>query len=259
VNLAGKKVGKLLLEGKVAVVTGASRGIGRAIATAMAREGASVVINYTANERAALETLKAVEAAGSKGVIVKADVAAFEECEILVKTALDNFGRIDILVNNAGITRDNIVARMKEEEWQAVINTNLTGAYHCVRAAMRTLLKQKSGGRIINLSSVIGLAGGSGQANYAAAKAGLIGLTKSLARELAGRQITVNAIAPGYIDTEMTAVLPEEVRAGIAAQIPLGRTGSAQDVAEAVVFLASDRAGYITGQVIAVDGGLVMH
>jgi 3-oxoacyl-[acyl-carrier protein] reductase len=249
----------MLLENKVALVTGASRGIGRAIATALAREGARVVINYTSNHQAAMDTLAAVEAAGSRGVVVQADVAKADDCEKLVKATLDNFGRIDILVNNAGITRDNIVARMKAEEWQAVLDTNLTGAYQCVRAAMRPLLKQKSGGRIINLSSVIGLAGGSGQANYAAAKAGLIGLTKSLARELAGRDITVNAVAPGYIDTEMTAVLPENVREGIATQIPLGRTGKPEDVAEAVVFLASDRAGYITGQVLAVDGGMVMQ
>lgn len=249
----------MLMDGKVAVVTGASRGIGRAIALAMSREGAAVVINYTSNEEAARETLTTVEAAGGRGVIVRANVAEAADCEKLVKAAIDNFGRIDILVNNAGITRDNIVARMKADEWQAVLDTNLTGAFNCVKAAMRPLLKQKAGGRIINLSSVIGLAGGTGQANYAAAKAGVIGLTKSLARELAGRQITVNAVAPGYIDTEMTAVLPEEVKTGIVGQIPLGRTGTAEDVAEIVVFLASDRAGYITGQVVAVDGGLVMH
>jgi 3-oxoacyl-[acyl-carrier protein] reductase len=257
--LAGKKVDSLLLEGKVALVTGASRGIGRSIAVSLAREGAAIVINYTANENAAHETLAAVEAAGSRGVVVQGDVAVAGDCEKLVKSALDNFGKIDILVNNAGITRDNIVARMKIEEWQDVLNTNLTGAYNCVKAVMRPMLKQKSGGRIINLSSVIGVVGGAGQANYAAAKAGLIGLTKSLARELAGRQITVNAVAPGYINTEMTAVLSEDVKAGIVGQIPLGRTGSPQDVAETVVFLASERAGYITGQVIAVDGGLVMQ
>lgn len=249
----------LLLHGKVAIVTGASRGIGRAIAVAMAREGASVVINFTANESAAHETLVAVEAAGGQGVVVRADVADASDCEKLVRTALDIFGKIDILVNNAGITRDNIVARMKLEEWQSVIDTNLSGAFNCAKAVMRPLLKQKSGGRIINLSSVIGQAGGAGQANYAAAKAGLIGLTKSLAKELASRQITVNAVAPGYIETEMTSVLLEDIKSDILKQIPLGRFGLPEDVAEAVVFLASERAAYITGQVIAIDGGLVMQ
>jgi len=252
-------VANVLLQGKIAIVTGASRGIGRAIAVAMAREGAAVVINYTANERAAQETLVAVEAAGAQGMVVQADVVDAADCEKLVRAALDKFGKVDILVNNAGITRDNIVARMKLEEWQSVIDTNLSGAFNCTKAVMRPLLKQKSGGRIINLSSVIGQAGGAGQANYAAAKAGLIGLTKSLAKELASRQITVNAVAPGYIETEMTSVLLEEVKSGILKQIPLGRAGLAEDVAEAVVFLASERAGYITGQVIAVDGGLVMQ
>ena len=249
----------VLLQGKIAIVTGASRGIGRAIAVAMAREGAVVVINFTANERAAQETLLAVKAAGVQGMVVQADVVAAADCEKLVRAALDKFGKVDILVNNAGITRDNIVARMKLEEWQSVIDTNLSGAFNCTKAVMRPLLKQKSGGRIINLSSVIGQAGGAGQANYAAAKAGLIGLTKSLAKELASRQITVNAVAPGYIETEMTSVLLEEVKSSILKQIPLGRAGLAEDVAEAVVFLASERAAYITGQVIAVDGGLVMQ
>lgn len=250
---------KVLLHGKIAIVTGASRGIGRSIAVTMAREGAAVVINFTANEKAAQETLAQVEAAGGQGVVVRADVADAPDCEKLIRTALDIFGKVDILVNNAGITRDNIVARMKLEEWQSVIDTNLSGAFNCAKAVMRPLLKQKSGGRIINLSSVIGQAGGAGQANYAAAKAGLIGLTKSLAKELASRQITVNAVAPGYIDTEMTSVLLEEAKFGIVKQIPLGRVGLAQDVAEVVVFLASERASYITGQVIAVDGGLVMQ
>lgn len=249
----------MLLRGKVAIITGASRGIGRAIAVAMAREGAAVVINFTANERAAQETLAAVEAVGGQGVVFQADVVDATDSEKLVRVALDKFGKVDILVNNAGITRDNILARMKLDEWQSVIDVNLSGAFNCTKAVIRPFLKQKTGGRIINLSSVIGQAGGAGQANYAAAKAGLIGLTKSLAKELASRQITVNAVAPGYIETEMTAVLLEEVKADIIKQIPLGRAGLAEDVAEAVVFLASERAGYITGQVVAVDGGLVMQ
>ena len=249
----------VLLHGKTAIVTGASRGIGRAIAVGMAREGAAVVINFTANERAAQETLVKVEAAGGQGLVVRADVADAADCEKLIRAALDKFGKVDILVNNAGITRDNIVARMKQEEWQSVLDTNLSGAFNCAKAVMRPLLNQKSGGRIINLSSVIGQAGGAGQANYAAAKAGLIGLTKSLAKELASRQITVNAVAPGYIETEMTSVLLEEVKSGILKQIPLARFGLAEDVADVVVFLASERAAYITGQVIAVDGGLVMQ
>lgn len=245
------------LAGKVAIVTGASRGIGRACAVALAREGASVVINFAGNSEAAAQTLALVQEAGGEGLLVQGDVRNPEDCEKLVNAALDKFGRIDILVNNAGITRDNIVARMKFEEWQDVIDTNLTGAYNCTRAVIRPLLKQKSGGRIVNISSVVGLAGGAGQANYSAAKAGLIGLTKSLARELAARQITVNAVAPGFIETEMTKALPESVQESILSQVPLGRAGTPQDVAEAVVFLCTG-AAYVTGQVIAVDGGLVM-
>jgi 3-oxoacyl-[acyl-carrier protein] reductase len=248
----------LSLEDKVAIVTGASRGIGRAIAVRLAGEGAAVAINYSSSEQAARETLDYITIQGGRGMLCRADVSDPDACEAMVRATLDNFGRIDILVNNAGVTRDNIVARMKRDEWQTVIDTNLTGAFNCVKAVMRPLLKQKSGGRIINISSVVGLAGGSGQANYAAAKAGLIGLTKSLARELAGRQITVNAIAPGFIDTEMTAVLPEELRKTMLAQIPLGPVGTPQDIAELAMFLAGSGSSYITGQVIAVDGGLVM-
>lgn len=246
------------LANKVAIVTGASRGIGRAIAIALAREGAKLVINYTANTQAAEATLTAVQEAGSQGIMVQADVTAAADCDKLVKAAQDKFGRIDILVNNAGITRDNIAARMKAEEWQAVLDTNLTGAFNCAKAAIRPFLKQKTGGRIINMASIVGKIGGVGQANYAAAKAGLMGMTKSLARELAARQITVNAVAPGYINTAMTAVLSADVKDNIVRQIPLGRTGEPEDVAALVVFLASDEAAYITGQVIAVDGGLVM-
>jgi 3-oxoacyl-[acyl-carrier protein] reductase len=248
----------LSLEDKVAIVTGASRGIGRAIAVRLAGQGAAVVINYSSSEQAASETLDYITLQGGRGMLWRADVSDLEACEAMVRATLDNFGRIDILVNNAGVTRDNIVARMKRDEWQTVLDTNLTGAFNCVKAVMRPLLKQKSGGRIINISSVVGLAGGAGQANYAAAKAGLIGLTKSLARELAGRQITVNAIAPGFIDTEMTAVLPEDLKKSMLAQIPLGHVGTPQDIAELAVFLAGSGSSYITGQVIAVDGGLIM-
>lgn len=246
------------LVNKVAIVTGASRGIGRAIAIALAREGAKLVINYTANAQAAEDTLAAVQEAGSQGLLVQADVTAAADCNKLVKAAQEHFGKIDILVNNAGITRDNIAARMKAEEWQAVLDTNLTGAFNCARAVIRPFLKQKTGGRIINMASIVGKIGGVGQVNYAAAKAGLMGMTKSLARELAARQVTVNAVAPGYINTAMTAVLSSEVKDNIVKQIPLGRTGEPEDVAALVVFLASDEAAYITGQVIAIDGGLVM-
>ena len=245
------------LAGKVAIVTGASRGIGRAVALGLASRGAAVVINYVAGTAAAAETLAAVESACGRGLLFQADVADARSCEKMVSATLDNFGRIDILVNNAGITRDNILARMKQDEWQSVLDTNLTGAFNCSKAVLRPLLRQKTGGRIINISSVVALSGSTGQANYAAAKAGLIGLTKSLARELASRQITVNAVAPGIIATDMTAVLPATLQESMLSRVPLGRAGTAEEVAETVVFLAT--AGtYITGQVITVDGGLLM-
>lgn len=245
------------LAGKVAVVTGASRGIGRAVALGLASRGAAVVINYHSGSAAAAETLAAVEGAGGSGLLFQADVADAKACESMVTATLDNFGRIDILVNNAGITRDNILARMKQDEWQSVLDTNLTGAFNCTKAVLRPLLRQKTGGRIINISSVVGISGSAGQANYAAAKAGLIGLTRSLARELASRQITVNAVAPGFIATEMTAALPSTLQEEMLSRVPLGRAGTADEVAEAVIFLAA--AGtYITGQVITVDGGLLM-
>lgn len=247
------------LDGKVAIVTGASRGIGREIAVQLAGQGASVVINYTKNKEAAEETLTAVKAAGGRGIIVQADVKNLSACENMVKSALEIYNKVDILVNNAGITRDNLTLRMKPAEWQEVIDTNLTGAFNCVKAVLRPLLKQKSGGRIINIASVVGLAGNIGQANYAAAKAGLIGMTKTLARELAGRQITVNAVAPGFIATEMTAVLTPEIKENLQRQIPLGRMGTTKDVAYLVAFLASEQAAYITGQVITVDGGMTMQ
>jgi len=248
----------LRLDGKVAIVTGASRGIGREIAIQLAAQGALLVINYTSNDTAARETLATVEAVGGEGIIVQADVKNMAQCENLVKTALEKYNKVDILVNNAGITRDNLAVRMRAEEWREVLDTNLTGAFNCAKAAIRPFIRQRQGGRIINMASIIGLMGGVGQANYAAAKAGLIGLTKSLARELASRQITVNAVAPGYIDTAMTAVLSDELKETITKQIPLGRRGKPEDVAQLVLFLASDRAAYITGQVIAVDGGLAM-
>jgi len=245
------------LADKVAIVTGASRGIGRAVALGLTSRGAAVVINYRAGAAAAAETLTAVQSAGGRCMLFQADVTDAKACEEMVSATLDNFGRVDILVNNAGITRDNILARMKQDEWQTVLDTNLTGAFNCAKAVLRPLLRQKSGGRIINVSSVVGLSGAAGQANYAAAKAGLLGFTKSLARELASRQITVNAVAPGYISTEMTAALLPSLREAVLSQVPLGRAGTPEEVAEAVIFLAT--AGtYITGQVITVDGGLLM-
>ena len=247
------------LDGKVAIVTGASRGIGREIAIQLAAQGALLVINYTSNDTAARETLATVEAVGGEGIIVQADVKNMAQCENLVKTALEKYNKVDILVNNAGITRDNLAVRMKAEEWREVLDTNLTGAFNCTKAVLRPLLKRKSGGRIINIASVVGLTGSFGQTNYAAAKAGLVGMTKALARELAGRQITVNAVAPGFIETDMTAVLAPDLKENIRRQVPLGRMGTTKDVAHMVIFLASEQAAYITGQVIAVDGGLTMH
>lgn len=247
------------LDGKVAIVTGASRGIGREIAIQLAAQGALLVINYTSNDTAARETLATVEAVGGEGIIVQADVKNMAQCENLVKTALEKYNKVDILVNNAGITRDNLAVRMRAEEWREVLDTNLTGAFNCTKAVLRPLLKQKSGGRIINIASVVGLTGSFGQTNYAAAKAGLVGMTKALARELAGRQITVNAVAPGFIETDMTAVLAPDLKENIRRQVPLGRMGTTKDVAHMVIFLASEQAAYITGQVIAVDGGLTMH
>ncbi|SDF77159.1 3-oxoacyl-[acyl-carrier-protein] reductase [Sporolituus thermophilus] len=245
------------LDSKVAIVTGASRGIGRAVAIALARAGAKVVVNYAGNVAAAKEVVDAIVAEGGQAIMVQADVANAEAVETLVKQAMDTFGRIDILVNNAGITRDNLLMRMKEEEWDAVINTNLKGIFHCTKAVSRIMMKQKSG-KIINMTSVVGIMGNAGQSNYAAAKAGVIGFTKSMAKELASRGITVNAIAPGFITTDMTAVLPEHVKTELSSKIPLGRLGTPDDVAAAVLFLASDYANYITGQTINVDGGMVM-
>ena len=246
-----------MLEGKIAVVTGASRGIGRAIAIRLAGEGATVVINYNGSKEKAEEVKQEIEGAGGKAAVCQCNVADFDQFQAFIQKVIDEFGRIDILVNNAGITRDGLLMKMSEEDFDQVIETNLKGAFHTIRFASRQMLRQKSG-RIINLSSVVGVTGNAGQSNYAASKAGVIGLTKSAARELASRGITVNAIAPGFIETDMTSVLSEKVKEGAAAGIPLGAFGKPEDVAAAAAFLASDEAGYITGQVLHVDGGMVM-
>ncbi|RAL26147.1 3-oxoacyl-[acyl-carrier-protein] reductase [Thermoflavimicrobium daqui] len=245
-----------MLKEKVAVVTGGSRGIGRSIAINLAHAGADVVIFYAGNQQAAEETLQQIQETGQKGLALKVDVSDSEQVNAAFKEVVSTFGRIDILVNNAGITRDNLLIRIKEDDWDQVIDTNLKGVFLCTKAVSRPMMKQRSG-RIINISSVVGLTGGVGQANYSAAKAGILGLTKSTAKELASRGITVNAVAPGFIVTDMTDVLPEEVKKEALDRIPLNRFGSAEDVAELVKFLASDAASYITGQTIQVDGGLV--
>lgn len=246
-----------MLAGKTALVTGASRGIGRAIALKLAGAGANVVVNYAGSEAAASETVALIKEMGRDAIMVRANVSSTEDVNDMFKAALDHFGAIDILVNNAGITRDNLIMRMKEEEWDDVIATNLKGVFNCVKAATRPMMKQRSG-KIINITSVVGVLGNAGQANYVAAKAGVIGLTKTAARELASRNITVNAVAPGFIDTEMTAVLPEDVKAGLTSQIPLARLGQTDDIASVVLFLASDAANYMTGQTLHVDGGMYM-
>lgn len=246
-----------MLKGKVAVVTGASRGIGRQIALTMAREGAVVLVNYNGSASKAEEVVKEICEAGGQAEAVQCNVADYAASEEMMKYIIGKYKRIDILVNNAGITRDNLLMKMGEEDFDAVIGINLKGAFNCTRHVSRQMLKQR-GGRIINISSVSGVMGNAGQANYCASKAGVIGLTKSVARELGSRGITVNAIAPGFIDTEMTAVLSEDVKKAMGDQIPLKRFGSTADVAETAVFLASDRAAYITGQVICVDGGMAM-
>ncbi len=243
--------------GKTAVVTGGSRGIGRAVCLELARGGANVALCYAGNETAARETVQAVEALGANALAVRCDVSDGGQVSGLIDAVLHVFQRIDILVNNAGVTRDNLLVRMSEADFDAVIDANLKGTFLCVKAVSRLMLKQRCG-RIVNLSSVVGLRGNAGQVNYAASKAGIIGMTKSLARELAGRGITVNAVAPGFIDTDMTAAMPEAARAAVLAAVPMARMGAAEDVARAVAFLASDDAAYITGQVLAVDGGMAM-
>ena len=247
----------MTLTGKVALVTGGSRGIGRAIALKLAENGADVAINYAGNTAAAEEVKAAIEQMGRKALLIQCSVADTDGVQAMVNQVVKELGRLDILVNNAGITRDGLLMRMKEADWDDVMNTNLKGVYNCSKAVMRTMMKQKSG-RIVNMASVVGEMGNAGQANYAAAKAGVIGFTKSLAKEVASRGITVNAIAPGFIATDMTSVLSDDQKAEMARTIPLGRAGQPEDVANAVLFLASEGAAYITGQVLNVDGGMVM-
>ena len=244
-------------EGKTALVTGGSRGIGRAICLELAGGGANVVLCYAGNEAAAQETVRAVEALGVKALAVRCDVSDAAGVDELAKAAVETFGRIDILVNNAGITRDNLLMRMSEADFDQVVAANLKGAFLCMKAVSRLMLKQRYG-RIVNLSSVVGLRGNAGQVNYAASKAGVIGMTKSLAKELASRGVTVNAVAPGFIETDMTAALSESARAAAQGSIPMNRLGGPEDVAKAAAFLAGDGAAYITGQVLAVDGGMSM-
>ncbi|SCW74864.1 3-oxoacyl-[acyl-carrier-protein] reductase [Paenibacillus tianmuensis] len=246
-----------MLTGKVALVTGASRGIGRAIAIGLAEAGADVVVNYAGSEAAAAEVVQAIEALGRKSFKAKANVGSMQEVEEMFKLVLEAFGRIDILVNNAGITRDNLIMRMKEEEFDQVIETNLKGVFNCVKAATRPMMKQRSG-RIINISSVVGATGNAGQINYAAAKAGVIGMTKTAAKELASRGINVNCVAPGFIETDMTDKLSEDQRSQLMTQIPLARLGKPEDIAKAVVYLASGDSSYMTGQTLHVDGGMYM-
>lgn len=245
------------LDGKIALVTGASRGIGRAIAIALAKEGASVAVNYAGNSEKAENVVKEITEIGREAISIQGDVTNAESVTDMVKIVTEKFGKIDILINNAGITRDNLLIRMKEDDWDSVINTNLKGVFLCTKAVSRQMMKQRQG-RIINISSVVGVSGNAGQANYVAAKSGVIGLTKTSAKELATRGITVNAIAPGFIETDMTNALTENVGEQMLKQIPLGRFGKPEDVAKTVVFLAAEDSGYITGQTIHVDGGMVM-
>jgi len=246
-----------MFEKRVALVTGASRGIGRAIAVSLAKEGVHVIVNYNGSQAAAEETVALVEDAGGSCTLSKFNVADFEETESAMKELIAEYGRLDILVNNAGITKDGLLMKMSEEDFDAVIDVNLKGTFHTINVASRQMMKQRYG-RIVNLSSVSGVIGNAGQANYSSSKAGVIGLTKSVARELASRGITSNAVAPGFIATDMTAAMPEAVLETASKQIPLGYIGKPEDIAAAVNFLASEQAGYITGQVLCVDGGMAI-
>ena len=246
-----------MLTGKVAVVTGASRGIGRQIAKTMAREGATVIVNYNGSAAKAEEVVAEITEAGGQAEAIQCNISDYAASQEFLANVISKYKRIDILVNNAGITKDNLLMKMSEEDFDAVLATNLKGAFNCTKHVSRQMLKQKSG-RIINISSVSGVIGNAGQANYCASKAGVIGLTKSVARELGSRGITVNAIAPGFIETEMTEVLSEDVKKAMGDQIPLKRFGKTEDIAEMAAFLASDKAAYVTGQVISVDGGMAM-
>ncbi len=248
----------MIERGRVAIVTGGGRGLGRAIASRLAAEGANLAISYRSNDSAAAQTAEMVRETGAECELFKGDVSSPGEVEALFKGVADAFGRVDILVNNAGITRDNLMMRMKEEEFDEVLRTNLKGTYLCTRAALRPMVRARWG-RIVNVSSVVGLVGNAGQANYAASKAGIIGFTKSVAREVAQRGITVNAVAPGYVETELTGSLPEKVKDQILGQVPVGRFGEPEEVAEVVAFLAGEAAGYVSGQTIAVDGGMTMQ
>jgi 3-oxoacyl-[acyl-carrier protein] reductase len=245
------------LEGKVALVTGASRGIGREIALELAREGCNVAVNYSGSEAKANEVVDEIKGLGREAIAVQCNVSDSDAVQAMVKETIGQFGSVDILVNNAGITKDNLLMRMKETEWDDVININLKGVFLCTKAVTRQMMKQRSG-RIINISSIVGVSGNPGQANYVAAKSGVIGLTKTTAKELAPRGITVNAIAPGFISTDMTDQLPEDVRNEMLKQIPLSRFGDPQDIAKVVTFVASESASYMTGQTLHIDGGMVM-
>ncbi len=247
----------MILEHKIAIVTGGSRGIGREIALELAKKGANIVINYSGNSEAANKVAKEIEVLGRQTLVIQANVADPNEVNSMFQKTLETFGKIDILVNNAGITRDNLMMRMKEEEWDTVINTNLKGVYNCMKAATRPMMKQKSG-KIINISSVVGILGNPGQVNYVAAKAGVIGMTKTIAKELASKGINVNAVAPGFIKTDMTEELPDVIKENLLNEIPLKEFGNPEDVAKAVCFLASEDARYITGQTLSVDGGMAM-
>ena len=246
------------LTNKVVVVTGSSRGIGAGIAKVLAAQGAKVIVNYRSSPAEANEVAAAIKAAGGEATVIQADVGSSDEAQRLIKESIDTYGQIDILVNNAGTTRDKLIMTMKDEDWDEVLQTNLSSVYYCSKAVIRPMMKKRNG-RIINITSVVGLAGQAGQTNYAASKAGIIGFTKSLAKEVGSRNITVNAVAPGFIPTALTNVLPEEHSKSIIENTPLGRMGTLEDVALAVLFLASDEAAFITGQVLTVDGGLVMQ